>query len=63
MCQYNTRTEERAEKNMKKKGKKNPSVLLFVFSLVYLVWGSLVYNTYHRVSNYLFEELAEREKK
>lgn len=33
----------------KKKIRKKTSVLLFVFSLVYLVWGSLVYNIYHHV--------------
>lgn len=33
----------------KRKISKKTSVLLFVFSLVYLVWGSLVYNIYHHV--------------
>lgn len=40
---YGLTTEEK-----RKKGKKNFRVT-FVFSLVYLVWGSLVYNIYHHV--------------
>lgn len=52
------RTEDGQEaekrKRQKKGRKKKTSVLLFVFSLVYLVWGSLVYNIYHHVfQNYL----------
>lgn len=46
--QYRDWWEEKKKKKKKKRGLKT-SVLLFVFSLVYLVWGSLVYNTYHHV--------------
>lgn len=58
MCQYNIRTGER-EKKKKKKGIKT-SVLLFVFSLVYLVWGSLVYNIYHHVFRIIFWGIGEK---
>lgn len=63
MCQYEKtkrkkkRTEDgqKAEKEKDKKREKKTSVLLFVFSLVYLVWGSLVYNIYHHVfQNWLY---------
>lgn len=49
------RTDRRRKKEKdKKREEKKTSVLLFVFSLVYLVWGSLVYNIYHHVfQNYL----------
>lgn len=48
------RTDRRRKKEKDKKREKKTSVLLFVFSLVYLVWGSLVYNIYHHVfQNYL----------
>lgn len=63
-----TRTEERdreeTKKRKRKKREKKTSVLLFVFSLVYLVWGSLVYNIYHHVfQNYLLRNWLYWKKK
>lgn len=55
MCQYSIRTVEiEREYNKitfkkKKTMKRGDRCYFFVFSLVYLVWGSLVYNIYHRV--------------
>lgn len=59
------RTDRRRKKEKDKKREKKTSVLLFVFSLVYLVWGSLVYNIYHHVfQNYLLRNwLYGKEKK
>lgn len=38
--------------------KRGDRCYFFVFSLVYLVWGSLVYNIYHHVFKVSVEELA-----